>query len=51
MDEQIALELTDCGLNCAGCDEFLATEGDFARHFIIPDHRYKNLGNCPNRDR
>lgn len=32
---------------CAGCGEHLGTEGDFARHFKVPDERYKNLGYCP----
>lgn len=40
------LDNTPCELNCSGCDEYLATEGDFARHFIIRDARYLNLGEC-----
>lgn len=42
------LEKTNCGLTCGGCGEYLRTEKDFAQHFIIPDTRYLNLGNCPN---
>jgi hypothetical protein len=41
------LRKTYCGLNCAGCGKFLATEMDFAQHFTIPDIRYLNLGRCP----
>jgi hypothetical protein len=33
---------------CSGCREVLATEKDFAKHFLIPDERFLNLGNCPN---
>lgn len=39
---------TALGINCGVCDEYLATEADFAKHFHIPDPRYKNLGECPN---
>jgi hypothetical protein len=45
----VGLENTPCGLRCSGCDTFLATEADFAKHFRIPDRRYKNLGECPNK--
>lgn len=41
------LENTPCGLTCTGCDTFLETEADFAKHFHVPDRRFKNLGNCP----
>lgn len=34
---------------CAGCAEVLVTEADFARHFVIPDLRYWNVGDCPNQ--
>jgi len=34
---------------CSGCGEKLLTEKDFAQHYVIPDERYPNLGNCPNR--
>jgi hypothetical protein len=34
-------------MRCAGCGEHLPTEGAFARHFLVPDERYLNLGNCP----
>ncbi len=34
-------------LRCSGCDELLPTEGAFARHFVLPDLRYWNLGRCP----
>lgn len=42
------LEITRCGLTCSGCGTYLETEADFAKHFVIPDIRYLNLGNCPN---
>jgi len=35
---------------CSICQTELPTEGDFARHFTVPDPNYKNLGYCPNRD-
>lgn len=25
----------------------MITEGEFARHYLIPDARYANLGACP----
>lgn len=40
---------TPCGLTCAGCGTELVTEGDFARHFTIPDSRFLNLGDCPRK--
>ena len=40
-----------CDIRCAGCNELLTTEGDFARHFLVPDVRYMNLGYCPNKGR
>jgi hypothetical protein len=42
---------TVCGLRCAGCDTFLATEEDFAAHFTVSDERFLNLGNCPKGDK
>src|SRR4051812_18925499 len=45
------LDNTPCGLTCTGCGQKLDTEGDFARHFIVPDSRYLNLGDCPNSPR
>lgn len=44
------LDNTPCGLKCGGCGTLLVTEGDFARHFTIPDPRFLNLGNCPEKD-
>jgi hypothetical protein len=38
---------TSFGHPCSGCGEMLHTEADFARHFIVPDVRYVNLGFCP----
>ena len=33
---------------CSSCGEPLPTEGAFARHFVVTDRRYLNLGYCPN---
>lgn len=46
-----SLSRTPCELNCAGCGEFLATEEDFAKHFVLENEVYLNLGNCPNSKR
>lgn len=37
------------GRPCSGCGITLATELDFARHFVAADNHYLNLGRCPNR--
>lgn len=37
--------------HCSGCGILHHTEGDFARHYLIPDATYKNLGECPERGR
>jgi hypothetical protein len=42
-----ALERTTFGRPCSGCGEVLATEADFAKHFVTPDPRFLNLGECP----
>lgn len=36
---------------CSQCGIVLATEADFAKHFIVSDPRYVNLGYCPNRSK
>lgn len=47
-DERRALANTPCHhVACAGCDITLFTEADFAKHFIVPDARYLNIGHCP----
>ena len=33
--------------SCRRCGEKLHTEADFAKHYIISDVRYFNLGDCP----
>lgn len=38
---------TPFGYNCAYCKVELATEKDFAEHFLVPDGRYLNMGLCP----
>jgi hypothetical protein len=50
LDQQIAsLKRLDCGIRCS-CGKLLQTEWDFADHFIVPNERYLNLGNCPVAD-
>jgi hypothetical protein len=39
------MENTNLHTLCA-CGEMLQTEKDFADHFLVPDERYLNLGNC-----
>jgi hypothetical protein len=49
LEREIAgLERTNCGLTCGKCGAIHETEADFAAHYVIPDERYLNLGNCPN---
>lgn len=31
---------------CSGCGEHLETEADFAKHFVVSDWRYRNIGAC-----
>lgn len=42
------MEHASFGKPCSGCQELLETEADFARHFIVRDPRFLNLGDCPN---
>lgn len=34
--------------SCSRCGEPLPTEAAFARHYVVNDLRYLNLGSCPN---
>lgn len=34
---------------CSGCGEDVSTERLFSLHYVIPDPRFYNLGNCPNK--
>lgn len=45
--ELISLAGMRCELRCSGCGEYLATELEFAAHFLVSDERYLNLGDCP----
>jgi len=45
-----ALRETTLGIECAGCGEMLETEADFAQHFLIPNEKWLNLGDCPKTD-
>ncbi len=48
--ERTALDATPLNIRCSGCGTNLATEGDFARHFVLLHGRqYLNLGRCPNK--
>lgn len=35
--------------SCASCGAPTPTEAAFAKHYLIDDERYLNLGNCPTR--
>lgn len=35
---------------CSGCGIEHKTEADFARHYWIPELRYRNLGLCPEKN-
>lgn len=50
--ERAQLDATPFGngnITCSGCGETLPTEGAFARHYLVSDRRYLNLGSCPNK--
>ena len=44
--ERIAYENTDFNNYCSTCGHYLATEADFAKHYVVSDVRYFNLGSC-----
>jgi hypothetical protein len=50
-DQMWSYERQNCDLTCSGCGAVLETEADFAKHFLIPDERYLNLGYCPVKDK
>jgi hypothetical protein len=41
------LDATPADFQCSECNRPLKTEGEFARHFYVPDVQYVNLGSCP----
>jgi predicted nucleotidyltransferase len=43
------LENTKFGGECSYCGLYLETEADFAKHYLVPDERLYNLGNCPQK--
>jgi hypothetical protein len=45
--ELFMLDRQECNLPCSGCGAQLTTEGDFARHFVIRETAFLNLGECP----
>jgi hypothetical protein len=49
--EKADLEKIPFGHRCTGCGELLVTEASFAKHFFVPDPRYKNIGYCPIKER
>lgn len=49
--EREALSLAKFNGRCSGCNEYLETEEDFARHFIVSNKQFKNLGECPKKMR
>lgn len=34
---------------CSGCGHPLPNEAEFAKHFVVDDIRYLNLGHCPDK--
>jgi len=38
------------GDKCSGCQTWLETEADFAKHYVLDDMRYLNLGHCPSKE-
>lgn len=41
------LERTPAGApGCLSCGQEFSTDGDFWRHYTVPDLNYPNLGNC-----
>lgn len=44
--ERDSLDRTPFNGNCGSCGEHLLTEGQFARHYVVPDLQYPNLGTC-----
>jgi hypothetical protein len=34
-------------IKCVVCGTAFQTEADFAKHFVVPDSQYRNLGTCP----
>lgn len=44
-----SLKATPFGSICTYCNEMLETEADFAKHFIVPNRAYLNLGECPRK--
>ena len=50
--ERRALDATpfsDGTQGCSVCHTPPPTAGDVARHYLVPDLRYKNLGECPTK--
>lgn len=51
-EQRAGLDGQDSGVTggCSGCGADVSTEGRFARHFVLPDLRYWNLGDCPDKE-
>lgn len=43
------LENTSYDGQCMTCGHYMETEADFAKHYIVRDPRYLNLGECPTK--
>lgn len=43
------LENTPYDGQCMTCGHYMETEADFAKHYIVRDPRYLNLGECPTK--
>jgi hypothetical protein len=41
------MENTPDNTKCSFCAEQFRTNADFAKHFVIPNETYLNLGECP----
>lgn len=47
--ENTTLTKEGTAVECTGCGEELTTEADFAKHFVIDNLHYLNLGHCPKK--
>jgi hypothetical protein len=55
IEDRIALDQTPLSTptKCSApeCEVIIRNEGEFARHFIVPNPLYLNIGYCPNTSR
>jgi hypothetical protein len=50
-ENRIGLDQTPLNVRCAACEEPFRSEGEYARHYIVPNPLYLNIGYCPNTPR